>query len=71
MTVNGKTSEIGLFDLVEAGAKMGIKEGRCKNIINEIGLVVGDFATFAEKVGIKEKTYEYINSVIATNIEKI
>lgn len=68
MTVNGKTTEIGLSDLLEAGAKMGIKERRCKDIISEIGTVVGDFATYAEQVGIKEKTCEYINSVIAANI---
>jgi serine/threonine-protein kinase HipA len=40
MTVNGKTTEIGLSDLLEAGNKMGIKE----------------------------KTCEYIDSIIAANI---
>ncbi|MGN0438043.1 MAG: type II toxin-antitoxin system HipA family toxin [Lachnospiraceae bacterium] len=67
MTVNGKTVEIGLTDLVEAGAKMGIKERRCKDIISEISFVVSDFATFAQRVGIKEQTFTYINSVIAAN----
>lgn len=28
MTVNGKTTEIGLSDLLEAGVKMGIKDRR-------------------------------------------
>ena len=70
MTVNGKTTEIGLSDLLEAGAKMGIKERRCKDMISEIGAAVSGFAAFAERAGIKEKTYEYINSVIAANMIK-
>lgn len=28
---------------------------------------VAEFTMFAEKVGIKEKTYEYINSIIDAN----
>lgn len=71
MTVNGKTTEIGLADLLEAGAKMGVKERRCKNIISEIGASVSGFASYAEQVGIKEKTFEFINSVLEINKIKI
>ena len=71
MTVNGKTLEIGLADLLEAGSKMGIKERRCKDIIGEVGLSVSNFGRFAEKAGIKEKTCDYINSIIAVNCVKI
>lgn len=71
MTVNGKTTAIGLSDLLEAGSKMGIKERRCKDIISEIGASVSGFAEFAGQVGIKEKTAEYICSVIAANMVKI
>ena len=71
MNINGKTTKIELFDLLEAGAKMGIKERRCKDIINEIGIKVSGFKSFAEQVGIKEKTYNYINSVIEANMIKI
>ena len=67
MTVNGKTTEIGLSDLIEAGSRMEIKERRCKDIINEVSLAVGKFSSFAEQVGIKEKTVNYINSIIAAN----
>ena len=67
MTVNGKTMKIGLADLLEAGSKMGIKERRCKAIINEVSLSVDDFQMFAEQVGITEKTCEYIHSIIAAN----
>ena len=71
MTVNGKTSEIGLEDLFEAGSKMGIKERRCKDIIGEVDLSVSNFGKFAEQAGIKEKTCDYINSIIALNRVRI
>lgn len=71
MTVNGKTSEIGLEDLFEAGSKMGIKERRCKDIIGEVDLSVSNFGKFAEHAGIKEKTCDYINSIIALNSVRI
>ena len=51
-------------DLLEAGGKMGIKQRRCKDIISEIVVAVAEFPVIAEQVGIKEKTCEYINSVI-------
>ena len=71
MTVNGKTSEIGLEDLFEAGSKMGIKVRRCKDIIGEVDLSVSNFGRFAEQAGIKEKTCDYINSIIALNSVRI
>lgn len=67
MTVNRKMMGIGLSDLLEAGNKMGIKERRCKDIISEISMAVEDFSAIAEQVGIKEKTSEYINTIIKTN----
>ena len=71
MTVNGKTTEIGLLDLMKAGAKMGVKKRRCKEIISEISALVSDFAAFAEQAGLKEKTFAYINSVIEANMIKV
>lgn len=67
MTINGKTMAIGLLDLMEAGRKMGIKERRCKEVIGEVKATVDKFDAIAEKVGLKEKTYNYINSIIKTN----
>lgn len=64
MTVNGKTMGIGLSDVLEAGNKMGIKERRCKDIINDVKTAVSEFPKIAEQVGIKENTFEYINSII-------
>ena len=39
--------------------------------MKEIGTKVSGFKSFAEQVGIKEKTYNYINSVIEANMIKI
>jgi serine/threonine-protein kinase HipA len=71
MTVNGKTMEIGLSDLLEAGAKMGIKDRRCRDIISEISISVSSFASYAEQAGVKEKTVASINAVIEANKIKI
>lgn len=71
MTVNGKTIGIDKADILDAGAKMGIKDKRCKDIISEIGTKVEDFKFFAEQAGIQEKTYEYIKSIIDKNIIRI
>lgn len=67
MTVNGKTTGIELSDLLEAGSKMGIKERRCKDIIREVLTSVREFPVYAEQVGIKEKTCEYIHSIMEAN----
>jgi len=67
MTVNGKTMKIGLEDLLEAGKKMGIRERRCKDIIGVVSASVARFCEFAEQAGIKEKTFEYIDSIIGAN----
>ena len=71
MTINGKTTEIELKDFLESGAKMGIKERRCKDIIYDIGTKVSNFKSFAEQAGIKENAYHYINSVIEANMIKL
>ena len=67
MTVNGKTLGIGISDLLEAGDKMGIKGRRCKDIINEVETAISRFSIIAQQVHLKEKTYEYINSIINEN----
>lgn len=67
MTINGKTSEIGLADLLETGSRMDIKQRHCKEIISEVLESVTKFPIIAEHVGIKEETNKYINSIIAAN----
>ena len=68
MTINGKTLGIVLSDLLEAGNKMGIKQRRCKDIISEVESAIAEFSVIAEQIHIKEKTFEYINSIIKENI---
>lgn len=67
MTINGKTAGIGLSDLLKAGNNMGIKERKCNEIINDVSTSIGRFQLFAEQAGINEKTFEYIDSIIASN----
>lgn len=67
MTVNGKTDNIELSDLLEAGKVMGIRDRRCKNIINDIQRVVYGFPEYASRVGVREPTADYISSIIAKN----
>ena len=67
MTVNGKTAEIGLSDLLSAGKAMGIKESRCKDVIDNVGKTVLDFPRYAELAGIREKTKDFIFAVIQNN----
>ena len=71
MTINGKTTGIGLNDLLTSGREMGIKEKRCNDIIRDVAASANNFATFAEQAGVKEKTYEYINSVIGSNMVEL
>ena len=68
MTINGKTTGIEYSDLLAAGKQMGLKTHRCKDIISEVLDAIRKFSTFAERVGIRENTYNYINSIISKEI---
>lgn len=68
MTINGKTTGIEYSDLLAAGKQMELKTHRCKDIISEVLDAVRKFSTFAEQVGIRENTYNYINSIISKEI---
>ncbi len=64
MTVNGKTADIGRNDLIETGNRMGIKRRSCEEIISDIAQKVAKFSTYAEHIGITEKTASYICSIL-------
>ena len=64
MTVNGKTTDIGVADIVAAGKAMGLKERHCKDIIEECAEVIAHFSDFAKEAGLRKETVDYINSVI-------
>ena len=67
MTINNKSSNITLDDLLIAGSKMGIKKSNCMNIIKEVTEVVSNFSYYAKDVGIKDSTIKYIESIIKEN----
>ncbi|MBP8714675.1 MAG: type II toxin-antitoxin system HipA family toxin [Lachnospiraceae bacterium] len=64
MTVNGKTSEISMHDLMQSGRNMDISSARCRRIINEVQGAVNGWHDIADSCGIKEKTFEMIDHVI-------
>ena len=64
MSVNGRTNDIQLSDLLESGKNMGIKERSCKKIIDEVKDSVQNFAMYAEEAKLSEKTFSRIKSVI-------
>ncbi|MCH5293952.1 MAG: type II toxin-antitoxin system HipA family toxin [Treponema sp.] len=64
MMVNGKTTDITAADIVVAGKAMGLKEKRCKDIIDECADVISHFSDFAEEAGIRKETVDYISGVI-------
>ena len=64
MTVNGKTTGIGAADIVAAGNTMGLKERRCKDIIEECTEIISRFPDFAKEAGLRKETVDYISSII-------
>ena len=64
MTVNGKTTDINAADIVAAGKAMGLKERRCKDIIEECAKIIAHFSNFAKEAGLRKETVDYINGVI-------
>lgn len=67
MTINNKTNNINLTDLLKSGDIMGIKKKKCENIIAEVNAAVNNFETFAENEKIREKTYSTIQGVLEQN----
>ena len=66
MTINGKQSDITAKDLVCAGKTMDIRPSKCKRILEEVKTEIDKWEMYAEKVGIRERTMDAINTVIKT-----
>lgn len=64
MTINHKTKNLRLEDLLNAGRNMGIKQRKCMDIIAQIMAVVDRFEEYAEEAGIRERTYHEITKVL-------
>ncbi len=67
MSVNNKSANITLEDLLEAGLTMGLKNRKCKDIIKEVSEAIEKFSYFAESAGIREEVYNYIIGIIKKN----
>jgi len=70
MTVNGKNVDITKADILEAGINMGIKQSVCKDIIAEVKEAVRGFGDIASKLGVQDRTIEYIRSIIERNAKQ-
>ncbi len=66
MTVNNKTMNITIEDIITAGINMGISKKKSKDIVEEIRITVSNFLEYAQDEGIREETA----SVIMNTIEK-
>ncbi len=66
MTVNNKTMNITIEDIITAGINMGISKKKSKDIVEEIRIIVSNFLEYAQDEGIREETA----SVIMNTIEK-
>lgn len=67
MSVNGKTNDISLTDLLETASKMGIKKGKAMDIVSKVSKVVADFEKYAAAAKVREKTYSDIQKVLIQN----
>lgn len=54
MTINKKSSDILISDLLEAGKKMGISKIKCDRMIEKVMKVVNNFAIYANECGLYE-----------------
>ena len=64
MSINGKSEKITYDDLIESGINMDLKKSKCKNIAEEIKLVVTNWLSYAESANVSEKTASLINDII-------
>lgn len=64
MSINNKSTNISLNDLLQAGKTMGIKKGKCISIIDRVKNSVSKFRNIAEDCGISESNISYIEMII-------
>ena len=64
MTVNQKSLDIQVDDIISAGERMGLRKRRCMDIISEISEVVNGFEKYALEAQIREKTYTEIKNIL-------
>ena len=62
MTVNGKAAGIEKSDILSAGKAMGLSARKMENSIHEVRTAVSHWERIAGETGIREQTYEMIQS---------
>ena len=55
--------------MIECGKNMGLKERKCKQIIDKTKDVFNRFSEYADAIGIKEQTVIQLDSVIKNNFD--
>ena len=65
MSVNNKSTNILLDDLLEAGKSMDIKRGKCISIINKIKTSVSNFRRIAQECGVNDSNIARIESILS------
>lgn len=63
MNINGKNTGITEEDLFQSGSQMDISMAKCKRIIEETDSVIKQWPSYAEKVGVPEKTMKMIQAI--------
>lgn len=63
MNINGKNTGITEEDLFQSGSQMDISLAKCKRIIEETDSVIKQWPSYAEKVGVHEKTMKMIQAI--------
>ena len=66
MTINGKSENISLDDMLECAKSMNIKNQKAKIIIDEVKNAVANWQNFANKANVSTKSKEMIHSIIST-----
>lgn len=67
MTINGKSSNISISDMIVCGQNMDLKPSKCRKIIEEVKYAVKHWQTIACTVAIREKTISLIGDEIERN----
>lgn len=64
MTINGKSSDISREDLLTCSKSMGVSRRKAERIMVEVTSQVARWDIFAQKAGVREKTYTMIRDVM-------
>lgn len=67
MTINGKSENFSVDDLLACGSSMDLKKRQCMKIVNEVQTAVNRWPEFAKSEGIRPVTIEMIARILQEN----